>query len=196
MPAGSRCLTQNSAGMSGLKRKTSQGWDPRTQERKEHSQLQTDREQSAFSQRDRKQPSVVARSPQTQCTQQDRGTVRCEGTLSSHSSKQRTSPDSPDSAKSLEAQQAQFIDEDIEILVSTQRQPRFIRSWRFLSCSTLMRRSISLLRAQKSVWTPQDQSNEKRVDDTVIMQTSSSSPSSTVKSEDVSDSASGNATEW
>ena len=81
----------------------------------------------------------------------------------------RTSPDSPDSAQSLEAQQLQFIDEDIQI--------RFRISWRFFSCSTLMRRSIPLLGVQKSAWTPQDQSNEKRVYDTVIMQTSSSSPS-------------------
>ena len=82
----------------------------------------------------------------------------------------RTGPDSPDSAQS-------FIDEDIEILVSTQRQPGFRRSWRFFSCGTPMRRSIPLLRAQKSAWTAQDQSDKKRVDDTVIMQTSSNSPS-------------------
>ena len=36
-----RCLAQDSAGMDGLKRKNSQGRDPRTQEKaKEHSQLQ------------------------------------------------------------------------------------------------------------------------------------------------------------
>ena len=44
-----------------------------------------------------------------------------------------------------------------------------------LSCSTSMRRPASLPRAQKTA--PPDQSNEKRVDDTVIMQTSSNSPS-------------------
>ena len=88
-----------------------------------------------------------------------------------------TGPDSPDSAQSVGAQQSQFVNEDIEILVSTQRQPGFRRSWKLLSCSTLKRRSTSLLRAQKPACTPQDQSNEKRVDDTVTMQTSSNSPS-------------------
>ena len=60
--------------------------------------------------------------PQTQCTQQDRGDARCGGTLFSLSSKQRTGPDGPDSAKSMEAQQSQFIDEGIEIPVSAQLQ--------------------------------------------------------------------------
>ena len=41
-----RCLAQDSAGMDGLKRKNSQGRDPRTQERQEHSQLQANKEQS------------------------------------------------------------------------------------------------------------------------------------------------------
>ena len=41
-----------------------------------------------------------------------------------------TGPDSPDCAQSLEAWQLQFIEEDIEILVSKKRQPRFRRSWR------------------------------------------------------------------
>ena len=163
--------------------------------KKRACQLPADREQSAFSRRDRKQPSVV-QDPKTQCTQQDREDARCDGTPSSHSSQQRTGADSPDSALSLKAQQSQFIDEATVTAVSAQRQPGFRRSWRFLSCSTLMRRSISLLIAQKTAWTPQDQSNEKRVDDTVIMQTSSSSPSSTVNSEDASDSGSDNATEW
>ena len=36
--------------MKGLKNQNSQRWDPRTQERKEHSQLQADREQLAFRQ--------------------------------------------------------------------------------------------------------------------------------------------------
>ena len=45
--------------MSGLKRKNSKGWDPRTQETKR----QADREQLAFRQSYRKQPSVVSRSP-------------------------------------------------------------------------------------------------------------------------------------
>ena len=53
VPAGSRrqCHAQDSAGMNGLKRKIARDWDLRTQERKEHSQLQADR----------KQPSVVSR---------------------------------------------------------------------------------------------------------------------------------------
>ena len=85
---------------------------------------------------------------QTQCTQQDRGDARCGGTPCSHSPKQRTGADSPDT-KSLEAQQSQFIDEDIEIPVSTQRQPKFRRSWRFFSCSTLSRRSISLQKLRR-----------------------------------------------
>ena len=34
--------------MDGLKRKNSQGRDPRTQERQEHSQLQANKEQSPF----------------------------------------------------------------------------------------------------------------------------------------------------
>ena len=54
--------------MSGLKRKTAKEGTCRTQERKEHSQLQADREQSAFSQRDSR-----IKISRTQCTQEDRG---------------------------------------------------------------------------------------------------------------------------
>ena len=61
------------------------------------------------------------------------------------------------------------IDEALEMPVSVQRQTRFRRSWRFLNCGTLTRRSISLLRAQKTAWMPQVPSIEKRVDDTLIM---------------------------
>ena len=44
MPAGERlqCLALDSAGRSGFKRKNSQGRDPRTHQRTEHSQLQAD----------------------------------------------------------------------------------------------------------------------------------------------------------
>ena len=160
VPAGSRrqCLAVQARVDS--KEKNSHRWDPRTQERKEHRQLQTESNQPSVKETGNKHQSDQD-PPQTQCTQQDRGDARCDGALRSHSSKQ-----------------------DIEIPVSTQRQPGSRRSWRFLSCSTLMRRLIPLLRAEKSAWTPQDQSNENRVDDTVTMQTSSSSSSSAVNSED------------
>ena len=64
-------------------------------------------------------------------------------------SKQRPYADSPDT-RCLEAQQSQFIDQALEILVSALRQTGVRRSRRFLSCSTLTRRSLSLLRAQKT----------------------------------------------
>ena len=75
-----------------------------------------------------KQPSVVSRFPGHSALQKivER---RCDGTPSSHSSDHRTGVDSPDSAVSLGAPQSQFIDEDIEFLVLTQRQPGFRRSW-------------------------------------------------------------------
>ena len=44
-------------------KKKQPGLGPQIPRKKEHSQLQADREQSAFSQRDRKEPSVVSRSP-------------------------------------------------------------------------------------------------------------------------------------
>ena len=60
-------------------------------------------------------------------------------------------------------------------------------------CSTLMRRSISLLRARKTGWTPLVHSNEKRVGDT---DHSDNFQQSKLNNEDASLSDSGNAIEW
>ena len=124
------------------------------------------------------------------------GDTRGDGMQSAHSSKQRRHADGPDSVQSLEAQQSQFTDEAVEFPVSAQRQTGVRRSSRFLSCSTLTRRSISPLRAQETVRMPQVHSTEKLVDDTVLMRTGSGSPSSTANSEHSSDSGTGNSSEW
>ena len=182
-PWGRQCLAQDSAGMSGLERKRSQAWDPRTQERKEHSQLQADRKQSAFRQSYRKEPQAF-RFPRHRAPNK---MVETPGATERKVPILQSSAQAP-TAQTLKAwklSSRSFIDEDIEIPVSAQRQPGFRRSWRFLS--TLTRRSSSLLRAQKTASMPQVQSNEKRVDDTVIVQTCFSSPSSTANSEDASD---------
>ena len=132
-PAGSRrqCLAQDSAGTSGLRRQKSQGWDPRTQERKERTHSGWKRATSAG----KSGPTAGLKStgmiPRTQGTQQDRGDARCHGTRAQ----------APTVQKALKAWK---LSEDIEIPVSTQRQPGF------LSCSALTRRSISLLRTQKT----------------------------------------------
>ena len=113
---------------------------------------------------------------------------------------QRQAPMVQNSAQSSEAQQSQFIDENIDITVSAQRQNPsksnafrrpsrfhrgFRRSWRFLSCSTLSKWSMSMLRIQKTAQMPQVQFIEKLVDDTVLRRTSSGSPSPTANSRDV-----------
>ena len=74
------------------------------------------------------------------------------------------------------------------------RRPR--RSWRFLSCSTQSRGSMTLLSVQKKAQMPLVQFIEKLVDDTVLRRTSSRSPSPIATSRDASDSGSGNSTEW
>ena len=139
------------------------------------------------------QPSVKDTRNNHQSYQDLPNTVHSRRSLRRHVRRNAgTGPDSLDSSQNLEVQQWQFIDEDIETLVSTQRQPGFRKSWRFLSCSTLTRMSISLLRAQKAAF----QCRRCRFDDTVIMQTGSSSPISTMNSENASESRPGNATGW
>ena len=101
-PAGllRQCLAQDSAGMSGLKRKTAMDGTP--EPRNKRAQPTAGRQETTISR---------IKIPQTQCTQQDRGDARCDGTPSSHSSEQRTGADGPDSAQSSEGQQSQYIDE-------------------------------------------------------------------------------------
>ena len=123
-----RCFAQDSAGMDGLKRKNSQGRDPRTQERKE----QPLRERTDLQLVRRAQPTagkqrtitIRIEVPQTQITQQD----------------ERGADDS-DSAQRSEAQQSQFIKETIEIPASAQRQTEFRKSWKNLQYSAMMKRS-------------------------------------------------------
>ena len=72
----------------------------------------------------------------------------------------------------------------------------FRRTWRFLSCSTQSRWSMTLLGVQKTAQMPLVQFTEKLVEVTVIMRTSSGTPSTTANSGDASDSDSGNSSEW
>ena len=104
---------------------------PANQWQEEHSQLQADRGQSAFSQTNNDQSSFVSRSPDT-----DHPTR-----WQRRQAKQYRSADSSDKAQTSEAQQSQFIYETIEILVSAKRQTGFRRSWRFLHHSAMMRKS-------------------------------------------------------
>ena len=111
--------------------KTARGGTPETKKEKgnhcgkertyswseEHSQLQADRGQSAFSQTDRKQASVGSRSPDT-----DHPTR-----WQRRQAKQHRGADGSDNAQSLEAQQSQFIEETMEIPVSAQKQTGFRR---------------------------------------------------------------------
>ena len=124
-----------------------------------------------------------------------------------------TGADGPDSAQSSEAQQSQFVDENhrhhchrrrgrtpvSQTLSEDHRDSTvrgFRRSWRFFSCSTLSKWSMSMLRIQKTAQMPQVQFIDKLVDDPVLRRTSSSSPSPTANGRDASDSVSGNSTEW
>ena len=87
--------------MNELKRKTARDGIPGPMKRKEHSHT-AGRQETTISR---------IKIPQTQCTQQDGGDARCDGTPSSHPPTQHRGADGPDSAQSLEAQQSQFIDE-------------------------------------------------------------------------------------
>ena len=73
---------------------------------------------------------------------------------------------------------------------------RFRRSWRFSSCSTQSRWPMTLLRVQKTAQMPLVQFTEKLVEVTVTMRTSSGSQGTTANSRDVTDSGSGNSSEW
>ena len=109
-----RCFARDSASMDGLKRKNSQGRDPRTQECEEHSQPQA------------KQQTITIRIEvsQTQITlRDDRGA------------------DDSDSVQRSEAQQSQFK-ENIVIPASAQREAEFGRSWRNLHYSAMMKKKI------------------------------------------------------
>ena len=170
-----RCFAQDSAGMDGLKRKNNQGRDPRTQERKEQPQWEREDIQlvrraspTASSQRT---ISIRIEALQTQITQQD----------------DRRADDS-DSAQRSEAKQSQFIKETIEIPVSAHRQTEFRKSWKILNYSAMMKRSNNSPQCLADCGELQVKSTGKRVDDTEIMRTSSGNPSSTVNSENASDS--------
>ena len=89
--------------------------------------------ESAFSQTNNEQSSFVSRSLDT-----DHPTR-----WQRRQAKQHRGADGSDDAQRSEAQQSQFIEETIEIPVSAQRQTGFRRSWRFLHCSAMMRKSSS-----------------------------------------------------
>ena len=133
-------------------KKNNQGWDPRTQERKEHGQLQADREQSALSQRDRKQ---LSRSPEHSALNK---IVETPGETERQVPTLESGAQAPTVQTALKVWKlsSRSSSKRTSRSLSRSREPGFRRSWIFLSCSTLMRRSISLLRARKSAWTPQD----------------------------------------
>ena len=121
--------------------------------------------QSAFSQRDKKQPSVVSRSPRHSALNK---IVETPGvTERAHRPRQSR-------------QRSKIGSSPVAVHRRGHRDPCLDAEAAWI---------------QKIVEIPQLQFMDEKVD-TVIMQKSSSSPSSTVNSEDASDSGSGNATEW
>ena len=173
MPAGSRrqCLAQDSAATSGLKRQQPRDGTPVPKNDK--SGPTAGKKSMANCRRtEGNQPSVKETGKNHQSDRDRPDTVHSTRSWRRQVRRSaRTGPDSADSAQSVQARQSQFIDEDIETSLSRRRcspdsEDRVDSSV-----------AVPLLRAQKSARTPQDQSNEKRVDDTVITQTSSHSSS-------------------
>ena len=170
--------------MDSKEKKTARDGTPRPMKRKEHSQLQADK----------KQPSVVARShPDTvHSTRSWRRHVRRNAKFPFFKEAQRHGrtrqysklgcstvavhrPGPRDPSLGAEADWIQKIVEIPQLQDADEKV------------------DITAENSEDSANAADTSNNEKRVDDNVIMQTNSSSPSSTADSEDASDSSSGKA---
>ena len=165
-------------------KKNSQGWDPKTHEKK-RAQPTASRQEATIS-RSTIHPDTVhstrswrrhvrrnAKFPFFKAAQRHRRTRQCSKLGCSTVAVRRPGPRDPSLGaeadwiqKIVEIPQLQDADEKVDITAEN---------------------------SEDSVNAADTSNNEKRVDDNVIMQTNSSSPSSTADSEDASDSSSGKA---
>ena len=162
-------------------KKNSKGWGTRTRERKEHGQLQADRKQSAFRHSYRKEPPPASDSPDIEhSTRWWRRQMQRNARFPEHR-RRRTRP------------RSKLVGSAVAVHRRGHRDP------------CLDAEAVGIFQLQctdEKVDITAESSHDSKccryspIDDTVIMQTSSSSQSSTANREDASDSGSGNATEW